>query len=84
MIAILVKKIISLAMIMAMGWLAVKSRAMKSEDSKGISRLSLFLVMPCVILSSFQVDYTEDVKNGLLLALFAAVVLASGVIMVAS
>ena len=75
MIAILVKKIISLAMIMAMGWLAVKSRAMKSEDSKGISRLSLFLVMPCVILSSFQVDYTEDVKNGLLLALFAAVVL---------
>lgn len=75
MIGILVKKIISLAMILAMGWLAVKSGAMKSEDSKGISRLSLFLVMPCVILSSFQVDYTDDVKNGLLLALFAAVVL---------
>ena len=75
MIGILVKKIISLALILAMGWLAVKSKAMKSEDSKGISRLSLFLVMPCVILSSFQVDYTDDVKNGLLLALFAAVVL---------
>lgn len=75
MIGILIKKIISLAMILAMGWLAVKRGAMKSEDSKGISRMSLFLVMPCVILSSFQVEYTNDVRNGLLLALFASVVL---------
>ena len=75
MIEILIRKIISLSMIMAMGWLVVKSGAMKPEDSKGISRMSLFLVMPCVILSSFQVDYTDEVKNGLLLALFAAVVL---------
>ena len=75
MIGALITKIVSLAMIMAMGWLAVKCGALKSEDSKGISRLSLFLVMPCVILSSFQVDYTDEVKNGLLLALFAAVVL---------
>ena len=75
MIGILIKKIVSLAMILAMGWLAVKSGAMKSEDSKGISRMSLFLVMPCVILSSFQVEYTNDVRNGLLLALFASVVL---------
>jgi len=75
MIPILIKKIISLAMIMAMGWLAVKCLAMKSEDSKGLSRLSLFLVMPCVILSSFQVEYTDEVKNGLLLALGASVVI---------
>ncbi len=75
MIGALITKIVSLAMIMAMGWLAVKCGALRSEDSKGISRLSLFLVMPCVILSSFQVDYTDEVKNGLLLALFAAVVL---------
>lgn len=51
MIGALITKIVSLAMIMAMGWLAVKCGALKSEDSKGISRLSLFLVMPCVILS---------------------------------
>ena len=75
MITTLILKIISLAMIMAMGWAAVKCRALKSEDSKGLSRLSLFLVMPCVILSSFQVEYTDDVKNGLLLALGASVVI---------
>lgn len=75
MIGILVNKIISLALIMAMGWLVVKSRVMRSEDSKSISKLSLYLVMPCVTLSSFQVDYTPEVKNGLLLAVFAAVVI---------
>lgn len=75
MIPILINKIISLAMILAMGWLVVKSGAMRSEDSKGLSKLSLFLVMPCVILSSFQVEYTDDVKNGLLLALLASVVI---------
>lgn len=75
MIGILINKIISLALIMAMGWLLVKSRAMRSEDSKNISKLSLYLVMPCVTLVSFQVDYTPEVKNGLLLALFAAVVI---------
>lgn len=75
MIAILINKIISLAMILAMGLLAVKCGAMRSEDSKGLSKLSLFLVMPCVILSSFQVDYTDEVKNGLLLAVFASVVI---------
>lgn len=75
MIGILVNKIISLALVMAMGWLVVKSRVMRSEDSKGISKMSLYLVMPCVILSSFQVEYTDEVKNGLLLALFAAVVI---------
>lgn len=75
MIGILVNKIISLALIMAMGWLVVKCGVMRSEDSKGISKMSLFLVMPCVTLSSFQVECTPEVKNGLLLAVFAAVVI---------
>ena len=75
MIATLINKIVSLAMIMAMGWLVVKSGAIKSEDSKALSKLSLFPVMPCVILSSFQVEYTDDVENGLRLAVFASVVI---------
>lgn len=75
MIEILINKIISLAMILAMGLLVVKSGAMRSSDSKGLSKLSLYLVMPCVILSSFQVEYTDDVKNGLLLAVAVSVVI---------
>lgn len=72
MIVILINKIISLALIMMMGWLLVKSKAMSAAASEGLSKLTLYLIMPCVILSSFQVDYSEEVKNGLLLAFLAA------------
>lgn len=72
MVAILVNKIISLALIMAMGCLVVKLKILRAEDSKVISTLGLYLVMPCVILSAFQVDYSPEVKDGFLLALAAA------------
>lgn len=75
MIYILTKKILSLAIIMVMGALLVRFRVLRSEDSKVLSTMSLYLIMPCMILSAFQVDYTEDVKNGLLLVFFAAAVI---------
>ncbi len=37
--------------------------------------LSLYLLMPCVILSSFQVDFTPEVRDGLILAIVAAVII---------
>lgn len=72
MIGILINKIISLALIMAMGWLLVKCRILEADASKSISRLTLYLVIPCVTITAFQVDYTPEVQNGLLLALFTA------------
>lgn len=73
MIEILLQKIISLAIIMAMGWLLVKLRILEADSSKAISKVLLYLVMPCVTITAFQVDYTPEVQNGLLLALFASV-----------
>ncbi len=72
MILVLVNKIASLALIMFMGWMLGKFRILNDEASKAISKLLLYLVIPCVIINSFQVDYTPDVRNGLLLAFFAA------------
>ena len=71
-VIILIKKIISLALIMAMGYLLVKLKILKSEDSKGLSTLSMYMIMPCMIINAFQVDYTPEVQNGLLLAFAAA------------
>lgn len=73
MIAILIEKILSLSLMMAMGFLLVKCRVVRAEVSRGLSAISLYLIMPCVILSSFQVDYSPAVRDGLLLALAAAV-----------
>ncbi len=72
---ILMKKILSLFLVMFMGTVLVKCGILKTKESKSISVVSLYLIMPCVILSSFQVDYTPEVRDGLLLALAAAVVI---------
>lgn len=75
MIILLIQKILSLAFIMGMGAAVVRLGILHSEDSQVLSKLCLYLIMPCMILSAFQVDYTEEVKNGLLLVFFAAVLI---------
>ena len=45
----------------------------KDEDSKVLSKIILYLIIPCVIINAFQVDYTMDTAKGLLLALAASV-----------
>ena len=70
---ILAKKILSLFLIMVMGAALVKSKVLRAEDSKSISVVTLYLVMPCVIISSFQVEYTEEIRDGLILTLIGAV-----------
>jgi hypothetical protein len=72
---ILMKKTFSLFLIMIMGFVIVRLKIMKAEQSKSLSMLSLYLIMPCMVLSSFQVDCTPEVQRGLLLALIAAVLI---------
>lgn len=50
-----------------------ESWACKDEDSKVLSKIILYLIIPCVIINAFQVDYTMDTVKGLLLALAASV-----------
>ena len=72
---ILAKKILSLFLVMALGIVLVRCGIVRSRDSKVLSMISLYLVMPCVIISSFQVEYQPEILNGLLLALATAVLL---------
>lgn len=58
---------------MFMGYAVVKAGLMKSSESKSISVILVYLVIPCVIIKAFQVDYTPDVQKGLFLAIAAAV-----------
>ena len=51
----------------------MKVRLVKDEDSKVLSKIILYLIIPCVIINAFQVDYTMDTVKGLLLALAASV-----------
>ena len=70
---LLMEEIAKLFAIMLMGYAVVKAGLMKSSESKSISVVMVYLVIPCVIIDAFQVEYTADVKKGLLLACAAAV-----------
>ncbi len=71
---ILAKKIFSLFIIMIMSMALVRLKILKAADSKIISILLLYLFFPCVILESFQIDFTPEIQHGMLLSTGAAVV----------
>lgn len=70
---LLMEQIIQLFLMIFMGFIIVKAGLLKSEDSKILSVIVLYLIIPCVIINAFQVDYTGDTVQGLLIALAASV-----------
>ena len=70
---LLLEQIIQLFIMIFMGFVIVKANLLKSEDSKVISVIVLYLIIPCVIINAFQVDYTKNTVQGLLIALAASV-----------
>ena len=72
---LLLNQIVQLFLMILMGILLVKSGVLRAGQSKSLSVVVLYIVMPCVIIHAFQVDYTKEIRNGLLLALLAAVII---------
>lgn len=70
---LLMEQIIQLFLMIFMGFVIVKAGLLKSEDSRVLSVIVLYLIVPCVIINAFQVDYTKDTVQGLLIALAASV-----------
>ena len=75
MALLLIEKIVSLFLIMFAGALLVKLKLLKSSDSRVLSLVLLYLLTPCVILTSFQVEPSPQVRAGLALAFLAAVII---------
>lgn len=69
----LAKEIAKLFLIMFMGYIIVRLGLVKSQDSKCISVVLVYLVIPCVILNAFQVDFTPDIQKNLVFAFAAAI-----------
>lgn len=80
---VLAQKIGSLFLIIAMGFALVRSGAMKADQSRGLSIASLYVISPCMIISAFQVQMTQEVMQGFLLALLASVICQVGFITLA-
>lgn len=79
---LLAQQIAQLFLMIFMGFLIVKAGLLKDEDSKVLSKIVLYLIVPCVILNAFQVDYTPETVQGLLIT-FAASLLTQVVLLLA-
>ena len=71
---LLMEQIAKLFIMIFMGYAIVKMGLLKDEDSKVLSTLVLYLIVPCVILNAFQVDYTPEKVSGLDAGLYRVVI----------
>ena len=62
---LLAEKIAQLFLILLMGYLVVRVGLLKPEDSRVLSVIMVYLVMPCMILNAFQIDNTPEVRTGI-------------------
>ena len=71
--ALLFDEIAVLFLIMGLGFLLVKTGVLKSADSRTLSMVIIWLINPAVVLRSFQIDFTPEVRDRFLLAVGVAV-----------
>lgn len=71
----LVRQIAKMFIMASMGWLLVKTKVCESKDSGNISVVALYVVVPCMIISTFQIDYSRERSSGLLVVLIAALII---------
>ena len=72
---LLMEQIVELFIMIFMGFAIVRAGIVKDEESKVLSKIVLYLVIPCVIVNAFQVDYTAQTVKGLMIAFVASVIL---------
>lgn len=73
MVVLLLKQILSMMIMVACGFVLVKTGILKAKDSGVLSSITIYLVLPCVIISSFQIEITQTVRRGFLTAVLIAV-----------
>lgn len=72
---LLLKQIAQLFLMILMGYIIVKVKLLKAEDSKVLSKIILYLIIPAVIINAFQVNYSPNVTKGLITAAIASIIL---------
>ena len=69
---VLLNKLISMSLMAVVGYVMVRVGTLKQEDSRVISLLLLFVIQPCMILRSLQIELTPDRLQGFLFATAAS------------
>lgn len=71
---LLAQQIISMFIMLIFGFLLVKFKLLKAEDSKILSILLLYVIAPCTIINSFLIQYTNEKLVGLGIAFLGTII----------
>lgn len=66
---LLMNKLLGMLLMVVVGYGAVKCRVVDSDDSKTLSSLIVYILQPCLICRSFQIELTAERMSGFLCAL---------------
>ena len=66
------EQIVVIFLMMAIGYVIVKTGFFQVEDSKVLSNLVIYICFPCVMIDSFQIELTQRTAAGLAIAVVAA------------
>lgn len=66
---LLAEQILAMFLTMAVGFAVVRIGLFKTEDSRIISNMVVYICNPCVVVHAFQIELTDDKIRGLLIAI---------------
>ena len=61
---LLAEQIMAMFLTMAVGYAVVKIGLFRTEDSKVLSNMVVYICSPCIIVNSFQIELTKDKVQG--------------------
>ncbi|MGN0404973.1 MAG: AEC family transporter [Bariatricus sp.] len=70
---LILEQMIQFFLMLLMGYLLVKTKLIRTDESRTLTIVLVYLVSPCVIINSFLIEYTEETIKGLLLAFGVAI-----------
>ena len=72
---LLAEKIAEFFVFIFLGYLLVKCKIVKSEDSGVLTKICLYLMMPAIIINAFQIESASEIARGLVLATINAIII---------
>ena len=75
---VLMSKLISMMIVAAVGLITIRIGLLDERDRRQLAKLSLYVLQPCLIISSFQIELTPERLKGFGLAVIFAGLKRSG------
>lgn len=70
---LLIRQIGAMFIMIALGFFALKAKIVKPDDGKTLSKITMYIINPCMTLVSFQIEFAEEKLLGLGIAVLASI-----------